>query len=124
MLSIHLYFACKALACAFAGDKFGDKAGNNRTLKQFSYSRLILDLSLPILCEASLTALGWDVGLLGQRSYSNTKRRMSIVLQFLRAINNERASKCKKDYEYLTVNANDYYLHLDYLRDKKKPSSN
>ena len=31
-------------------------------------------------------ALGWDVGLLGQRSYSNTKRRMSIVLQFLRAI--------------------------------------
>tara|TARA_R110002020_G_scaffold99107_1_gene235446 strand:+ start:280 stop:534 length:255 start_codon:yes stop_codon:yes gene_type:complete len=51
-----------------------------------SYSGLILNLSLPILCEASLNALGWDVGLLGQRSYSNTKRRMSIVLQFLRAI--------------------------------------
>ena len=49
---------------------------------------------------------------------------MSIVLQFLRAITNERANKCKKDYEYLNVNENDYHLHLDYLTDKKKPSSN
>jgi len=39
---------------AFAGNKAGDKAGNNRTLKQFSYSRLILALFTPILCEAYL----------------------------------------------------------------------
>ena len=66
------------------------------------------------------------------------------MLQFLRAITNERANKSKKDYEYLSVNENDnhlrtqwfmskanrvtsendYYLHLHYLTDKKKPSSN
>jgi len=51
------------LAVAFAGNKAGDKAGNNRTLKQFSYSRLILALFTPILCEAYLN--GWEAGLLG-----------------------------------------------------------
>jgi hypothetical protein len=68
------------LAVAFAGDKSGDKAGNNRTLKQFSYSRLILDLSLPILCEASLTALGWDEGLLraSQKEPSTMKEQVNV----------------------------------------------
>ena len=47
---------------------------------QFGYSGLILDLSLPILCEAYLTALGWDAGLLraAQKEPSTMKEQINV----------------------------------------------
>ena len=97
MLSIHLYFACKALVFALQEISLEIRlavTGINKahffvswlpTIQ--SYSRLILNLSPLFLCGAYLTALGWDAGLLraAQKEPST----------------NERSSKCKKDYGYL-----------------------
>ena len=80
MLSIHLYFACKALACALREISLEIRLGISAPAGQFGYSRLILNLSLPILCEASLTALGWDEGLLraSQKEPSTMKEQVNV----------------------------------------------